>query len=293
MKKREKSAAAAQNISSKLRCPLCHEAVEVRELKSIVCINNHTFDLAKQGYVNLLQKPVNTQYDDALFEARQKIICDAGLYTPIHQKIAALIGHELSEDALLFDAGSGEGSHLEKIMNEVNDKKLTGIGLDISKEGVIMAAKNYETPVWVVGDLANPPLADGSCKFILNFLSPANYSEFKRILTEDGMIIKVIPGSGYLKELRNELFSHTGESEYENNDTFELMKKNVKVVKEEHITYTKNLDGQSLKHLISMTPLGWHANTAQIEAFTNAGDKEITIDMHIVLAYKDRSAEIF
>lgn len=287
MKKREKSAAAAYHISSKLRCPLCHESVEVIELKSIVCINNHTFDFAKQGYVNLLQKPVNTQYDDALFEARQKIICDAELYGPIHQKIAALINIELTEDALLFDAGSGEGSHLEKILDEVNDKKLTGIGLDISKEGVMMAAKNYETPIWVVGDLANPPLADESCQFILNFLSPANYSEFKRILTEDGIIIKVIPGSGYLKELRNELFSNTDESEYENNDTLELMKRNVNVVSEERITYTKNLDGQSLKHLISMTPLGWHADTEQFEAFTNAEDKEITIDMHIVIAHAE------
>lgn len=284
MKKREKSAAAAFHISSKLRCPLCHESVEVIELKSIVCTNNHTFDFAKQGYVNLLQKPVNTQYDDALFEARQKIICDAELYGPIHQKIAALINNELTKDALLFDAGSGEGSHLEKILDEVNDKKLTGIGLDISKEGVMMAAKNYETPIWVVGDLANPPLADESCKFILNFLSPANYSEFKRILTEDGIIIKVIPGSGYLKELRNELFSNTDESEYENNDTLELMKRNVNILGEERITYTKNLDGQSLKHLISMTPLGWHADAEQIEAFTNAEDKEITIDMHIVIA---------
>ena len=287
MKKREKSAAAAYHISSKLRCPLCHESVEVIELKSIVCTNNHTFDFAKQGYVNLLQKPVNTQYDDALFEARQKIICDAELYGPIHQKIAALINIELTEDALLFDAGSGEGSHLEKILDEVNDKKLTGIGLDISKEGVMMAAKNYETPIWVVGDLANPPLADESCQFILNFLSPANYSEFKRILTEDGIIIKVIPGSGYLKELRNELFSNTDESEYENNDTLELMKRNVNVVSEERITYTKNLDGQSLKHLISMTPLGWHADAEQIEAFTNAEDKEITIDMHIVIAHAE------
>lgn len=287
MKKRERSASTAQSISGKLRCPLCHESVEVRELKSIVCTNNHTFDFAKQGYVNLLQKPVNTQYDDALFEARQKIICDAELYAPIHQKIAALIDNELTEDALLFDAGSGEGSHLEKIMNEVSDKKLTGIGLDISKEGVLMAAKNYEGQVWVVGDLANPPFADGSCKFILNFLSPANYSEFKRILTDDGIIIKVIPGTGYLKELRTELFSNTEESEYENTDTLDLLKRNVTVVSEERITYSRSLDADSLKNLISMSPLGWHADEEQVKTFTGEGHKDITVDMHIVIAVNE------
>lgn len=284
MKKREKSAMTAQNISRKLRCPLCHEPVEVRELKSLVCVNNHTFDFAKQGYVNILKKPVDTQYDDALFEARQKIICDEKLYEPVHDKIADIIINDSAEDSLLFDAGSGEGSHLQTILDKVNTETLTGIGLDISKEGILMAAKNYGNPLWIAGDLANPPLSDKSCKFILNFLSPANYSEFKRILAEDGIIIKVIPGSGYLKELRRELFSGTDENEYENNDTLELMKKNVKLVKEERITYTKFLDAAALKDLISMTPLGWHAGTAQIERFADKGNKEITVDMHIILA---------
>src|SRR5699024_4072611 len=136
----------------------------------------------------------------------------------------------------------------------------------------------------IAGDLANQPLGDKSCKFILNFLSPANYSEFKRILAEDGIIIKVIPGSCYLKEVRRELFSGTDENEYENNDTLELMKKNVKLVKEERITYTKFLDAAALNDLISMTPLGWHAGTAQIERFADKWNKEITVDMHIVLA---------
>lgn len=284
MKKREKNAAAAQNISGKLRCPLCHEFVEVRALSSLVCINNHTFDFAKQGYVNLLQKPVNTQYDDALFDARHRIISKVELYAPIHDRIADIITNQSAENSLLFDAGSGEGSHLKMIQHKINTESLTGIGLDISKAGVMMAAKNYEGPVWFVGDLANSPLADRSCKFILNFLSPANYAEFKRILTEDGMIIKVIPGSGYLKELRNELYNNTGESEYENNDTLELMKRNVNVVCEERITYTKTLNTSALKDLISMTPLGWHADAAQIETFVGSGSKEITVDMHIVIA---------
>ncbi|HBV22595.1 MAG TPA: SAM-dependent methyltransferase [Jeotgalicoccus sp.] len=290
MKKREKSAAAAEHISSKLRCPLCHEFVEVRALSSLVCINNHTFDFAKQGYVNLLQKPVNTQYDDALFDARHRIISKVELYAPIHDRIADIITNQSAENSLLFDAGSGEGSHLKMIQHKINTESLTGIGLDISKAGVMMAAKNYDGAVWFVGDLANPPLADKSCNFILNFLSPANYAEFKRILTEDGMIIKVIPGSGYLKELRNELFNNTGESEYENNDTLELMKRNVKVVSEERITYKKTLNASALKDLISMTPLGWHADDAQIETFISSGDKDITVDMHIVIAQEEKNS---
>src|SRR5690625_985947 len=127
MKKRERSAAAAQHISDNLRCPLCNAKIGVEEFKSLVCSNHHTFDFAKQGYVNLLQKPVNTQYDDALFEARRKIICDAKMYEPIHKEIAAIIERDFNEEALMFDAGSGEGSHLQKILDEVGNQKLTGI----------------------------------------------------------------------------------------------------------------------------------------------------------------------
>src|SRR5699024_586193 len=130
-KKREKNAAAAEYISSRLRCPLCHGAVEVRALSSLVCINNHTFDFAKQGYVNLLQKLVNTQYDDALFDARQRIISEVELYAPIHNRISDIITNQSAENSLLFDAGSGEGSHLKMIQHKVNTETLTGVGLDI------------------------------------------------------------------------------------------------------------------------------------------------------------------
>ena len=289
MKKKEKSASAAQSISGKLRCPYCHERMEVKALKSLVCINNHTFDFAKQGYVNMLKKAVNTQYDDALFDARQRIISEAELYAPVHDRIAEIIMDRTPEESLLFDAGSGEGSHLNMIQNKIGSETLTGIGLDISKEGVLMAAKNYDGQVWIVGDLANPPFADGSCRFILNFLSPANYSEFKRILTDDGIIIKVIPGTNYLKELRTELFSNTEESEYENNDTLDLLKRNVTVVSEERITYSRSLDADSLKDLISMSPLGWHADEEQVKAFAGEGHKDITVDMHIVIAVKEQN----
>lgn len=284
MNKREMSAQVAHNISSKLRCPLCHGNIGVELLKSLICENNHTFDFAKQGYINLLPKPVDTQYDDKLFEARHKIICDTDLYKPLHDEIASIMKHKLKEEALVFDAGSGEGSHLQRVLNKINDDNLTGVGLDISKEGVLMAAKRYAAPMWIIGDLANPPFADASCKYILNILSPANYKEFKRILAADGLIIKVIPGSNYLKELRLELFNHTDESEYENNDTIKLLEKNVKLIEQKKVTYKKTLNEAALSNLISMTPLGWHAKKEEIEKFVNSGEKEITIDLDVLIA---------
>src|SRR5699024_11433583 len=58
--------------------------------------------------------------------------------------------------------------------------------------------------LWLVGDLANTPIGDGSCQVILNIFSPANYMEFKRVLAPNGLVEKVVPRANYLKELRSE-----------------------------------------------------------------------------------------
>lgn len=205
MKQKEKSAETVKEIADVLRCTLCHRSMKVFALKSLVCSNNHTFDLAKQGYVNMMTRPSRSHYDKMLFESRQKIIMESNLYELLHKKIPEVIEEYLEgshDPTVIIDAGCGEGSHLQRILERCNDNTITGIGLDISKEGIVMAAKHYHSPVWLVGDLANPPLTNQSCHCILNILSPANYQEFKRMMVPGGLMIKVVPRKNYLKELR-------------------------------------------------------------------------------------------
>ncbi len=99
----------------------------------------------------------------------------------------------------------GEGSHLQRII-EGSNIPATGIGLDISKDGILLASKRYENSIWIVGDLAKSPFGDQSFHIILNILSPSNYKEFKRLLVQDGLVIKVVPRPDYLKELREVLY---------------------------------------------------------------------------------------
>src|SRR5699024_1452828 len=114
---------------------------------------------------------------------------------------------EFHYPTIIFDAGSGEGSHLQKIINECRDRAITGIGLDIAKEGIIMASKNYHNPIWLVGDLANIPLTDQSSHVVVNILSPANDMAFKRVLAPEGIIVKIVPRPNYFKELREVIFT--------------------------------------------------------------------------------------
>src|SRR5690625_2473648 len=121
MTNKEKSAKVVSEVVNIFRCPICHQSMKVVDFKSLICSNNHTFDFSKHGYVNMLTRPSNPHYDKKLFEARQKIIMESNLYFSLHKKILEIISNYLDESynpIVIFDAGCGEGSHLQKIINE-------------------------------------------------------------------------------------------------------------------------------------------------------------------------------
>src|SRR5699024_1896748 len=104
----------------------------------------------------------------------------------------------------------GEGSHLSSICDTVSldlEVPVTGVGIDISKEGILAAAKNYSNKVWLVADLAKMPFQEEQFDIILNILSPSNYVEFNRLLKDDGLVIKIVPQTNYLKELREIVYN--------------------------------------------------------------------------------------
>ncbi|KRG08882.1 putative RNA methyltransferase [Lederbergia galactosidilytica] len=285
--KKSKKIQSAEQVSAIIlafRCPICESEMKVKELKSLVCEQNHTFDFAKQGYLHLLSHPIKSQYEADLFTARQKIIMESNLYTSIHQVISKLIQKHVNvSEVLMIDLGCGEGSHLQRILDESIDQKFTGIGLDIAKEGIMLAAKNYEQPTWLVGDLAHSPIADQSIDVILNILSPSNYQEFKRILTENGLVIKVVPRANYLQELRAAFFVKDEKREYSNEDTISLFQKHFHVLERVHFHDSKKITRNELENLVRMTPLSWSADPERKLAFVNQSSHEITIDLDILI----------
>lgn len=271
-----------------LECPLCKSEMEVRELKSVVCTNNHTFDFAKQGYINLLNQSGKSNYDKGLFSARHQIIMASELYEPLHQQILNLLKEKSSrpQQTVILDAGSGEGSHLARLLDKCESERFIGLGIDISKEGVRQAASKYSNEIWLVADLANIPLRDQSIQVILNILSPANYEEFKRVLALDGLMIKVVPGSNYLVELREGLYQSEEKKTYTNEETVALFKEHFCSVRIENVRYRKQLNQSELINLVKMSPLSWNAGE---DALTKLYDKEhfeITVDVDVLIGEK-------
>ena len=278
--------------SNIFRCPICEAKMNIYDFKDITCANGHCFNIARKGYINFLLKPGKKEYDIEMFHSRNRI-CASGFFDPVLEYIRDLIVGEIEkwdlENMKILDAGCGEGSHLGQIINSMRSKKindLQGIGIDISKEGILIASKGYFDIVWCVADLANLPFMSKQFDVILNILSPANYGEFARTLKDDGILIKVVPGSNYLKELREAFYEGMDKQTYSNDKVIELYSKNFRILDIQEITYSRMIDKENLMHLIKMTPLSWTATDKRIKQAFNMEMKNITVDLTIIVGKK-------
>lgn len=286
-----RSAILFQQYESSFSCPLCHSAMKVKDLKSISCMNGHVFDFAKQGYLNLMTQQIQTNYNKALFAARRKVLSESTLFQVFSEEITKIINEMQSTNKhiKITDMGSGEGSHLVNIYQKLTDRfqtDVTGIGLDISKDGVIEATKHHENMMWIVADIKSTPLQDRTSDVILNILSPANYDEFNRLLVDDGILVKVAPRQGYLQELRQYFHQKTGQEDYSNEKVVNHFKGNFNLVKHHVVRYTESLDKDTLESLIRMTPLTWGIEEEKIQDFLAKEQSSITIDLDILVGKK-------
>ncbi|WP_249313263.1 putative RNA methyltransferase [Lederbergia citrea] len=287
MSQQSKKEIAAKIISKHahfFRCPICSNQMSMDNDHTLICIKGHSYDLAKKGYIHMLAQSINTKYDKALFHSRQKI-AESGFFHPLVETIGKLIEKEIGQNhgTAILDAGCGEGSHLAQIQDYVASDTI-GFGADISKEGVQLAASKSTKTIWLVADLANCPLASDKFPFILNILSPSNYAEFDRLLTDDGFLIKVIPNQDYLKELR-EVFYEEREA-FDNEKTLARFEEKFDLVNSQSVRYSTHLEQPLLNELVKMTPLSWSANEKKLRRMSEMLSMDITVDLNILVGKK-------
>ncbi|WP_334072862.1 MULTISPECIES: putative RNA methyltransferase [Paenibacillus] len=285
---------AARRLSrqvSLFRCPFCQGPLQVAGGKSMICQQRHTFDISKQGYVNFLHKPIESKYGTALFTSRTEV-CRSGWFAPLTERISAkLLGALPSErrSLPLLDAGCGEGSHLAAIAERItafSSRQVDGVGLDISKEGIALAAKRHSRLSWFVADLTKSPLSDHSFDGILNILSPSNYGEFHRILSKDGLLVKVIPGPDYLRELRELLHPGSRKETGVAAETRQRMQHGFRLEDSPRLTYQREVQQPLLGHLIAMTPLSWGADSEARRIAAHLAQLMVTVDFILLIGRK-------
>ncbi|EPA8844270.1 putative RNA methyltransferase [Listeria monocytogenes] len=267
-----------------LACPICGKAFEFKEPQSFVCLEGHGFDIAKPGYVHLLKQAHKTKYDQALFESRKKVIA-SGFFEKLIERVTEIIAEKKKEQLVLYDAGCGEGSHLARVVSnlQATGVNVQAVGLDIAKEGVKQAARDYPGISWTVADLANCPNQAETADVILNILSPSNYVEFKRLLKKDGFLLKVVPEANYLRELREFIYVDE-KSSYSNESVTSRLAEKLSVEHVERVTYKAPIAKELFADFLEMTPLGWHIEADKKSELLGNPPEELTVDLQIIIA---------
>ena len=247
---------------SLLLCPICHTQFPQSD-GALTCGNKHSFDLAKEGYVNLLQKKFPGDTKEMLL-ARRNFFA-RGHYAPLSVALNTMLSTHLqdrSEPITLFDAGCGEGYYLQHLQTFLAERQIltTGIGLDSSKEAVRMAARQSKEAFFVVANLKEQlPFVDGAFTGIINIFAPRNLAEFARILIPSGLLCVIIPAPTHLQTLRTVLPLLQIEEHKQQHVIDQCTDQGYfRLEASSNISYELSLQQEEIAELVTMTPNYWH-----------------------------------
>lgn len=277
-KKIERSAAFLKEHHDLFRCPICHQLFQTCEDFSFRCPAGHQFDLAKKGTLYFLDHANPTEYNEEMFAARRTMI-QAGMYQPLIAQMSKIL--KCKEETVCVDVGCGEGSFLAQLQQDLG----IYIGFDISKPAIQLASQYDQKIFWCVADLTNLPFADQSVDYLFNMLTPSHYQEFKRVLKPEGKLIKIVPESNYLKELRELYFpDEEAKQHYSNQQVIKKIKQEMTIVNEERITYHFDVSEKIHASLLKMSPLVWNVKEEVKKAAEKATLSSITVDLRLIVA---------
>lgn len=231
-----------------LICPLCGEALEKRE-KQLVCPRGHSFDIARQGYVNLLTVQRKHSLDPG--DTREQVLSrraflDTGLYRPIAQAlIDAAQGYKAQGE--LLDVGCGEGYYCAALSQALG---LPLTGLDISKEAVRCAAARYKNARWLCATAAHIPLPAESVGVLTSLFALTLPEEYHRVLKKDGLFLEILAAEDHLLGLKSIIYDKIIHKEKETARDLP----GFTLLSSRPIRFSFRVEGPQIGQLFSMTP---------------------------------------
>ena len=286
---------ALRSTRENFKCPSCSQALTLNadsQPQTYSCTNRHSFDMAHDGYLNLLlaqhkrsRKPGDS---DDMIRSRQRFL-GAGYYRPLSDAIVSKIADSAAGfNQTLIDLGCGEGHYMQELRDGSNkasaDLKL--LGIDISKFAVRLAARRKMDARLVVDSAFNIPLFENRIDTAISVFSPISSEETARILKPNGTLILVGPGEQHLSGLTALIYDktvpHAG-NPLEATAQFTL---------QESLEIKQDIciQGSDILDLLTMTPYYWHTRPEQQAMLANLEKLETTIHFYIKI-YKNESPQ--
>jgi 23S rRNA (guanine745-N1)-methyltransferase len=214
----------------------------VRREQTLVCARGHSFDVARSGYINLLQtqdRRSRQPGDTAEAVAGRRRLHDLGVTAPLLRGIAETIA--ASREDVVLDAGCGDGFYLGSLAREVG---FDAHGVDISTAAIDAAVRRYPKCEWIVANADRfVPYADQSFSLVLSITARMNAGEFRRVLRDDGRLLVAIPAPEDVLELRG-----IGRDRVER--TVETFAPDFSLVEKRRVTTPADLDADAVRDLL-------------------------------------------
>ena len=231
-------------------CPVCHSPL-LREERRYVCAHGHSFDIAKQGYVNLLRSQNAGAHGDNAFmiEARKRFL-SKGYYAPLAHALATKILSYAKQDTVLLDVGCGEGYYTTHAHTALEGKNSKIYAFDISKDALKATAKRRLDASLFVASAYEVPVLNGSVDMATLLFSPFCREELLRVLAPDGILVMAYPGVEHLWGLKQALYDTPYKNRPEDTEIegFVLLEEE-KIAKEIFLP-----DNETVMELFAMTP---------------------------------------
>lgn len=269
-------------------CPVCGGSLQLLQSgKTYTCQNQHSFDLAKEGYLNLL--PVQYKHSKEPGDSKQMMTArreflEAGFYEPMAKTVAMMINanRTVGQNMRLLDLGCGEGYYSRIIASYCNHHEQIALhGIDIAKFAIAAAAKKQPNARFIVASSNWLPYTDQYFDFVLRVFAPSDDDELKRVLKSSGHLLTVTPGPRHLWQLKEFIYAEVKEHASES-----LVPQGFERLTTQRISYKITPNPQQRMALLQMTPFAWRANESVQQSLSSVSELEIETDFILTLAIK-------
>lgn len=268
-------------------CPVCYDKMMIDE-KTYRCKNNHCFDVARFGYVNLSKSQQSFKKrhgDDKLMVQARSLFLSSGHYRPFADVIAEkCVKYCNNQTPTIIDIGCGEGYYTKRIYNSLSENgyqaKLGGI--DISKDALRYCKKAVQSGEYAVASAYHLPIADNSCDVLVNIFAPYSADEFNRVLKADGVVIRAFARKNHLLELKQAIYNDVRDEDVE-----DLSLNGFDIAENVELKYEIKLkSNEEINNLFKMTPYYYKTSMESQKRLENIDNLSTTVSFSVVVYKK-------
>jgi 23S rRNA (guanine745-N1)-methyltransferase len=285
--------ASNRALNKTLACPVCQGDLAWAD-HSVKCSEGHCFDVAKNGYLNLLlpsQRKSKHPGDSAeMIKARQSFL-NAGFYSLLSDSINQHILEHVSPTGTthLLDLACGEGYYLTRLLAalaqlnaEPFDEHYSLMGIDISKAAVKAAATRTKGIEWVVANINELPMKENALQILLCMFAIPDFKEVRRVVQKDGLVCMVLPGPHHLLELKQVIYQEIKRTE--ESQVIETAHQFLSLERKTEVKYEICLPSQEqISNLLMMTPHYYRVSLEGKERLSRLQTLNVTVDARILM----------